>query len=195
MSGEFVIWDLTQGEADAIMNIFKGSFLGHDTFHKKGEPLDGKNINNGVFLGWNPTTRKVYENGKKWLGYPSKRDLVPPHKYIQIQLNKVDPIYGYSAQNLRNNLSSKRGDYWNWVTKLAIVPISGQMTTISNNNLNYSSAKLNSSALLNVKSNLLDPNVSSKQKYSEVTDAFFTQLELGNSITLEIYHIDGQEIN
>lgn len=190
MSGEFVIWDITSKEVDAIMTIFEGTCWG-ELAHS---PKVKNPATNKTFPGWSDSTvQAVYANGVNWKGFPTERNNVPPHNYLAFDMSKINKKYGHDAITLQKNLSGLKGDYWSWLQKLAIVPIENKETSGKCSDLKFSGTRL-SEAVLKKIDNVLDPSNPASFKHNQILIAFFSTLALGNRISLEIYNIDGLKI-
>lgn len=204
MSGNFVIWDISTPEIEAIMKTFQDAQWGQ-LAHRAGTKINNMNKN---FPGWDDTTDKVYNDGVSGRGFPVDRNMVPPHNYISFTPNKINPMYG-DETNLVQNLSLESNrSFYNWLKKLAIVPISDpvkykdrnrkpqsidDLKSLSSVELEYSNTKLPTEILENVK-NVLEPNNAST-RITELMNAFSELLKVGRVITLEIYSIDGVKIS
>lgn len=211
MSGHFVIWDISDKEIDEIFETFQ-TWDWAGVAHGKGTLINPNGVDDesNKYQGWDEKNTAVFEKGVKWLGFPQTRDTVPPHNYIAVRVGNIKKEFldgldlDINFQKIEDRLTlstdlealflkKQSSERFTWLDKLAIVPIEGQLSNLDASDMKYSNTQLAVEALKDV-GKILDPQISAAIKHHQVKLAFFKQLAMGATVSLEIYSIDKLKI-
>lgn len=173
MSGNFVIWEISEKEADLIQSLgAKWSSL----VHGKGQPMNAKQPNGPFFPGWDATSDKLITESIKSSKLPKLRDDIPPHNYLTFNAlpNDLEAISNFEKK-LRSSENA-------WIHNIVLVKDNqgGWAVKVPNDAIKEA---------MNVNLITGEDNIGYKNKPKALIEA----LKIGG-VSLEIYKISGRKI-
>lgn len=86
MAGRFILYKVSNEDKQWFLS--RGATISI-LFHDPNDPNQTDSTGN-AFPGWNDTTRNVLSRIRNGVGTNANRDLLPPHRYIQIPMGALD---------------------------------------------------------------------------------------------------------